>query len=131
MKNKIILYYDEEGDYLELSIGKIEKGYFKKIKKDCFKRIDEKTGKVVGYTIFNFTKKDGFNEIELPLTKEIAGWKMEKSKISKEMKKHNISEKDMKKHNITPDDIKKFKKSIKGYEKLLEAIGRLWKTKKW
>ena len=50
---------------------------------------------------------------------------MEKSKISKEMKKHNISEKDMKKHNITPDDIKKFKKSIKGYEKLLETIGKL------
>ncbi|MEK6947618.1 MAG: hypothetical protein AABX19_00085 [Nanoarchaeota archaeon] len=68
---KLTLHYDEEGDYLEVTIGKIRKGYFKKVKNDYFERIDEKTGNVVGYTIFNFTKKKEFNEIELPITKEM------------------------------------------------------------
>ena len=66
------LWYDEEGDYLEIYFGKIKEGHFREIKDKFFERIDKKTGKVVGYTIFNFSKrKEKFIDIELPIPKEI------------------------------------------------------------
>ena len=65
--------YDEKGDYLEIYFGrKIKEGYFKELKDKCFARIDKKTGKVVGYTIFSFSKrKEKFVNIEIPLPEEI------------------------------------------------------------
>ena len=64
--------YDEEGDYLEIYFGKRKEGYYKEIKDKCFARIDKKTGKVVGYTIFSFSKrKEKFVNIELPLPEEV------------------------------------------------------------
>ena len=50
---------------------------------------------------------------------------MVKSELLKEMKKYNLKRKDIEKYNITLNDIKKFKKLIKGYEKTLEALGRM------
>ena len=72
MKNKkIALRYDEEGDYLEIYFGKIREGYFREIGNKYFERVDQKTGKVVGYAIFNFTKrKDKFVNVEITLPQE-------------------------------------------------------------
>lgn len=67
------LWYDEEGDYLEIYFGKIKEGYFREVKDKLFERIDKKTGKVVGYTIFNFTKrKEKFIDVEITMPKEIS-----------------------------------------------------------
>jgi len=69
---KIYLNYDEEGDFLEVSFGKIKDGYFREVKNKYFERIDNKSGKVVGYTIFNFNKrKEKFVDIELPIPEGI------------------------------------------------------------
>ena len=66
------LWYDEEGDYLEIYFGKIKEGYFHEVRDKIFERIDKKTGKIVGYTIFNFTKrKEKFVDMEIALPKEM------------------------------------------------------------
>ena len=57
MKGQMQLYYDEEGDFLEISIGKFTKGYFKDIGEGIAERIDEKTGKVTGIAILSFKKR--------------------------------------------------------------------------
>lgn len=63
---KMKIWYDEEGDYLELGFGK-KKGYMKDIGNDMWERIEE--GKVVGISILNFKKrlKKGKSEVSLPL----------------------------------------------------------------
>mgnify|MGYP001577690122 CR=1 FL=1 len=53
-KNKITLHYDEDGDYLEIYFGNIKDGYFREISDKYFERVDAKTGKIVGYAIFNW-----------------------------------------------------------------------------
>ncbi|GEM_PF-2207672 len=71
-KNKILIEYDEEGDYMELYFEKIKKGYFQEIKKDVFERRDERTGKLVGYAIFNFrNRKQKILSLELSLPEGI------------------------------------------------------------
>lgn len=63
---KMKIWYDEEGDYLEIGFGK-KKGYMKDIGNDMWKRIEE--GKVTGISILNFKKrlKEGKSEVKLPL----------------------------------------------------------------
>ena len=71
-KKKITLHYDEDGDYLELYFGKIKEGYFREIGDKYFERIDAKTGEVVGYSIFNFTKrKEKFIDLDLLIPKSV------------------------------------------------------------
>ena len=68
MKENMSIYYDEEGDYLEIYFGKIKKGYFKEIGDKFFERIDEKTGKVVGVSIMNFKKRtEKLKELKITL----------------------------------------------------------------
>jgi len=57
MKNKLHIYYDEEGDFLELRAGKLTPSVYNDIGNDIFQRIDEKTKKVKGFAIFNFKKR--------------------------------------------------------------------------
>lgn len=72
MKGKMSLRYDEDEDYLEIYFGKIRKGYFREVKDKFFERIDEKTGKVVGYAVFNFTKrKEKFVDVSISLPEEV------------------------------------------------------------
>ncbi len=59
MKAKMHLFYDEEGDMLEIRMGSAKNSYMKETKDGVFERIDEKTGKVRGFTILNFKKKTG------------------------------------------------------------------------
>lgn len=74
MKGQMQIYYDVEGDFLEINIGKYTKGYFKDIDEGIAERIDEKTGKVTGIAILSFKKraqklKDA--KINLPVKLEI------------------------------------------------------------
>ncbi len=60
------IHYDDEGDYLEIRVGKPKEGYFNEIGNDMFERVDEKTGKIIGLGIFNF-KKRAKKEIDFSL----------------------------------------------------------------
>ena len=51
------LYYDEEGDFLEINVGEFTKGFFRDVGKGISERIDEKTGKVTGIAIMGFKKR--------------------------------------------------------------------------
>ena len=51
------IYYDKEGDFLEINIGEFTKGFFKDIGEGIAERIDEKTGKVTGVAILSFKKR--------------------------------------------------------------------------
>ncbi|MBS3176720.1 hypothetical protein J4457_05810 [Candidatus Woesearchaeota archaeon] len=56
-KKNLHVWYDKESDFLEFRMRKTVKGYYKPLGNECFERVDEKTGKVVGLAIFNFTKR--------------------------------------------------------------------------
>lgn len=56
-KQKISIWYNEEGDYLEINLKKSKNTHFNEIKKDFVEIIDEETSKIIGYAVFNFTKK--------------------------------------------------------------------------
>jgi hypothetical protein len=57
MKSKLQIYYDEEGDFLELHMKEYTHGYFKNLGKGIFERVDEKTGKITGVAILGFKKR--------------------------------------------------------------------------
>ena len=57
MKGQMQLYYDEEGDFLEINIGTYTKGYFRDIGEGIAERVDEKTGKTTGIAILSFKKR--------------------------------------------------------------------------
>jgi len=69
MKNPTIqLYYDREGDYLELTFGEPTPAIFVKSAADTFARVDRETGDTVGYAVFNVMKGgEGFKIVELPI----------------------------------------------------------------
>ena len=68
MSNELNLYYDEEGDFLELNIGDYTEGYFKNLGDGVFERIDKKTNKVTGIAIHWFRKRtQGLKDIKLTL----------------------------------------------------------------
>ena len=60
----MMFYYDEEGDVLDISIGKPKNAKSEEIGNDIIVRKDKK-GNVVGFTILNFEKRaeaeKGFN----------------------------------------------------------------------
>ncbi len=68
-KNRLKLWYDKEGDFLELIIGKPVKGYYRPLGNECYERVNKKTGKIVGFAVFNFTKRfpKASKEISLPV----------------------------------------------------------------
>lgn len=62
------VYYDEEGDFLEINIGDYTEGYFRDIGEGVSERIDEKTGKITGIAIMSFKKRtEGLKEIRVSL----------------------------------------------------------------
>ena len=64
MEKEISVWFDKEGDYLEVTFGKPRRGYFKEIKDDVLQRIDSKTGKTLGFAFINFSKH--FKDMEKP-----------------------------------------------------------------
>ena len=57
MKGKMTIYYDEQGDFLEINAGEYTKGYFKDLGDGVAERIDEKTGEITGVAIIGFKKR--------------------------------------------------------------------------
>ena len=55
MKGPIDIYYDEEGDFLEITItNPPEESYCEDVNEDVFIRRDEDTDEVVGLGVLNF-----------------------------------------------------------------------------
>ena len=57
MKGKMRVYYDDEGDFLEISVGNPSKCYASEIQPGVFIRIDEKSEEVKSIGILDFKKR--------------------------------------------------------------------------
>ena len=72
MKGKMNIYYDEEGDYLEIFIEGLSPTYGEDIGNDITLFKKEETGEVVGIGILNFKERTkNLNEIKLNLPFDI------------------------------------------------------------
>ena len=72
MKCPMRVYYDEEGDFLEISVGKPAKCYASEVKPGVFLRIDEKSEEVKSVGILGFKKRSkDLQDIELDIPVEI------------------------------------------------------------
>ena len=68
MKGNMHVYYDEEGDFLEITLGDISNCYFDNSGKGVFKIIDKKTKEVKGVAISAFRKRaKGLEELDIEL----------------------------------------------------------------
>ena len=75
MTEELYVYYDEEGDFLEINIGEHTKGFFRDKEEGIAERIDEETGKVTGIAILGFKKKAKTMQdmkVKLPFRVEVA-----------------------------------------------------------
>ena len=58
MNGPIDIYYDEEGDFLEITVANPpEESFCEDIHEDVFIRKDEETGEVIGIGILNFKER--------------------------------------------------------------------------
>lgn len=72
MRGKLNLYYDEEGDFLQLNIGDYTEGYFRNLGKGIFERVDKETNNVTGIAIMGFKKRtEGLKDVNISLPMEI------------------------------------------------------------
>ena len=61
------VWFDPEGDLLEVELGKPRKGFFKDAGDDVFLRVDTK-GSIVGFVILNVTKRPRkAKEVKVPI----------------------------------------------------------------
>lgn len=68
MKSKLDLYYDEEGDFLEIAVGSSRNGYFQNLGNGVFKRVDKKTKEITGIAIHGFRKRTaGLKQLKVSL----------------------------------------------------------------
>jgi uncharacterized protein YuzE len=66
-KEGLKVWFDPEGDLLEVELSKPHKGFFKDLGDDVFLRVDEK-GNVLGFVILNVTKRvKKAREVQLPI----------------------------------------------------------------
>ena len=66
-KESLRVWFDPEGDLLEVELGKPRKGFFRDVGDDVFLRVDMK-GNVIGFAILNATKRmKKVREVELPI----------------------------------------------------------------
>ena len=70
MKGNLHLYYDEEGDFLELQVGEPREGYFEELQDGIFERKDRQTNEMIGIAVFN-VKKRSFLDLSLPVKVEL------------------------------------------------------------
>ena len=66
-KEKLHIYYGEEGDVLEIRLGDPTISYMKDLGKDIFERVDNETGKVLGFVILNFKNRSENKSIDIPV----------------------------------------------------------------
>ncbi len=68
MKEQMRVHYDEEGDFLEISVGKPTQCYAEEVEPGIFLRKDEKTGEVKSIGILGFKQRSkDLQDIELEL----------------------------------------------------------------
>ena len=68
MKDTMNIYYDEEGDLLEIQIGEPTPSYYEEVSDGVFERRDEKTNKTKGFAVFSFRKRlSSKKDINVPL----------------------------------------------------------------
>lgn len=75
MKGELQLYYDDEGDFLEINIGEYAEGYFRNLGEGIFERVDTKTKQVTGIAIHGFRKRTASLKdvkLSLPLKVELS-----------------------------------------------------------
>ncbi len=71
MKGKLSIYYDEEGDYLEIFTKTGRPGYGEDIASGITIFRDEENDEIIGMGILNFKKKTNLNQLELNLPFEV------------------------------------------------------------
>ncbi len=69
MKGKLRLYYDREGDFLEISMRKPSSCYAENIADDVFLRLDNETNEVKSIGILKFSSRK--DKIDLPIDIEM------------------------------------------------------------
>jgi len=57
MTKKMHIHWDPDADHLEVRFGEPRNSYYRDLGDDIFERVDEDTGKVIGYTFFNVQKR--------------------------------------------------------------------------
>ncbi len=68
MNDELTIYYDEEGDLLEMNVGDCTEGSFKNLGNGIFERIDKRTKKITGIAIHGFRKRtQGQKNLKLSL----------------------------------------------------------------
>ncbi len=73
MKGPMKIYYDKEGDFLEISIGEPTKCYATEIKPGVFLRKDEKTEEIKSIGILGLKKRSkNLKDIKLDLPIELS-----------------------------------------------------------
>ncbi len=66
------VYYDEEGDFLEIALGEPTKCYAEEVEPGVFLRIDEKTKEVKSVGILSFKRRSkDLKDIKLNLPIEV------------------------------------------------------------
>ena len=72
MKGPMKVYYDEVGDFLEISVGKPSKCYASEVQPGVFLRIDEKSEEVKSVGILGFKKRARYlKDIKLDIPVEV------------------------------------------------------------
>jgi len=66
-KEPVRVWFDPEGDLIEVELGKPRKGFFKDAGDDVFLRVDTK-GNIIGFAILNVTKRPKkAKKVEVPI----------------------------------------------------------------
>ncbi len=72
MKNaQLHIYYDPEADYLEIRFGEPTPSVYEKTGPDTFMRVDEKTGDIKGYAIYNVKKSTSLRTLNLDIPENL------------------------------------------------------------
>ncbi|PIN89661.1 hypothetical protein COU57_05675 [Candidatus Pacearchaeota archaeon CG10_big_fil_rev_8_21_14_0_10_32_14] len=68
MKEEMNIYYDEEGDLLEITLGDISNCYFDNLGNGIFKITDKVSNEIKGIAVSNFkSRSKDLDEIKLSL----------------------------------------------------------------
>jgi Protein of unknown function (DUF2283) len=68
---EITVWYDEEGDYLEVLLDR-KKGYFKETENDAVMEKVDDEGHVIGFSILKVSALKGQRPLSITLTKQTA-----------------------------------------------------------
>lgn len=73
MRQKLRIHYDEEGDFLEIAVGKPSRAYAEEVAPGVFIRKDEKTDEVKSIGILGFKKRSkDMHDIEVLLPVKVS-----------------------------------------------------------